>query len=205
MPWYENALVIVLASAGMLYIAYKTYGRWIVRRVLGLRKDRVTPAVAQEDGVDFVPTPKAILFGHHFASIAGLAPIVGPAIAVVWGWLPALLWVIFGSIFIGAVHDVSTLLVSIRHKAATIGDVTRVVIGPRAQVLFLVLIFFLLALAMGVFALLMSDLFTNLSPEAVIPTFSLIGVAVVIGLLVYRLKWRLARHTSRKGDKARQA
>lgn len=186
-----NSLVIVLASAGMLYIAYKVYGTFLARKILSLQTKHVTPAVEQEDGRDFVPTRKAVLFGHHFASIAGLAPIAGPAIAVVWGWLPALLWVIFGSIFVGAVHDMGTLAASIRHKAATIGDVTREMIGPRAQVLFLIMSFFLLALAMGVFALLMAKLFTNLSPEAVVPTFSLIFVAIVIGTVVYKMKWRL--------------
>ena len=192
MPGMNNALVMVLASGGILLVAYFVYGRFLARRVLDLRNENVTPAVALEDGVDFVPTRKPILFGHHFASIAGLAPIVGPAIAIVWGWAPALAWVVGGSIFIGAVHDMSTLVASVRHKAATIGDVTRAVIGPRAQVLFLLVIFFALALAMGVFALLMAKLFTDASPQAVMPTFSLIVIAAIIGLLVYKAKWNLA-------------
>lgn len=195
MPGTNNALVIVLASGGILLVAYFVYGRFLARRVLDLRNENVTPAVVQEDGVDFVPTRKSILFGHHFASIAGLAPIAGPAIAVVWGWAPALAWVVGGSILIGGVHDMSTLVASVRHKAATIGDVTREVIGPRAQVLFLLVIFFLLALAMGVFALLMAKLFTDVSPQAVVPTFSLILIAVVIGLLVYKVKWNLTAVT----------
>ena len=108
----------------------------------------------QNDGLDFVPTRPAVLFGHHFASIAGLAPIVGPAIAVYWGWLPALIWVLIGCTLMGAVHDLAALFTSIRHKARSIGGLTEEIMGPRARLLFLLIIFFLLSLAMGVFAIL---------------------------------------------------
>ncbi|HUU84489.1 MAG TPA: carbon starvation protein A [Phycisphaerae bacterium] len=191
----NNSLTIALLAGVGYIVAYRLYGRYISRRILGLDPARRTPAHERQDGVDFVPTHPAILFGHHFASIAGLGPIVGPAIAVFWGWLPAVLWCVFGSIFIGAVHDLSTLYISLRHQGRTIGDLTNDIIGARARVLFLIIIFFLLALAMGVFALLMAKLFVNLSPQAVTPTFSLILIAVVIGLLVYKLRWRLGRVT----------
>jgi len=195
MDWLTNSLTVVLASAGMLYIGYKTYGRFLCRKVLNVDDGHITPAVYRSDGLDFVPTAKPILFGHHFASIAGLGPIVGPAIAIVWGWLPALLWVVLGSILIGGVHDLTTLVVSIRHKAATIGVMTRHIIGVRAQVLFLLLSFFLIALAMGVFVLVMVGLFAkpqpNGSPESLIPTLSLIAIAMVVGLLVYKARWKL--------------
>ncbi|UCG32597.1 MAG: carbon starvation protein A [Phycisphaerales bacterium] len=196
MNWLQNSLFITLIAAGSLYMGYKVYGRFLARRVLGFEAGRKTPAVVQEDGRDFVPTHPAILFGHHFASIAGLGPIVGPAIAVFWGWLPALLWVLIGSIFMGGVHDMCALYASLRHHARTIGDLTNDIIGPRARILFLLVIFFLLAMAMGVFALLMSTLFTDLSPQAVVPTFSLIAIAVVIGLLTYRRGWKLAPVTA---------
>lgn len=192
----NNSLFIALLSAVGFVVAYFTYGRFLARKVLGLDPARVTPAYEKSDGVDYVPTRPSVLFGHHFASIAGLGPIIGPAIAIAWGWGPALLWVLFGSIFIGAVHDLATLYASLRHQGRGLGDLTDEVIGPRARLLFLIIIFFLLALAMGVFALYMAQLFVELCPQAVAPTFSLIGIAVIIGLLSYKLKWRLAPVTA---------
>lgn len=192
----NNTLFVAIASAVGFIIAYRTYGRFLSTRILGLDAQRITPAHTKTDGVDYVPTHPGVLFGHHFASIAGLGPIVGPAIAVMWGWGPALLWVIFGSIFLGAVHDLATLYASLRHEGRGIGDLTDEVIGPRARILFLIIIFFLLALAMGVFTLFMTKLFTDLSPQAVVPTMSLIVIAVLIGLLVYRWKWPLGRVTA---------
>jgi len=188
----HNSLFIALLSAVGFVVAHLTYGRFLAHKVLGLDAARMTPAYEKTDGVDFVPTRPSVLFGHHFASIAGLGPIVGPAIAIAWGWSPALLWVFFGSVFLGAVHDLATLYASLRHQGRGLGDLTVEVIGPRARILFLIIIFFLLALAMGVFALYMAQLFVDLCPQAVAPTFSLIGIAVVIGLLSYKLKWRLA-------------
>ena len=187
----HNSFVLALLTAGGFIVAYHTYGRFLARKILGFDANRQTPAYVKRDGVDHVPTHPAVLFGHHFASIAGLAPIVGPAIAIVWGWGPALLWVVFGSVFMGAVHDLSTLYASLRHEGRGLADLTDEVVGPRARVLFLIIVFFLLALAMGVFALYMAKLFTDLCPQAVLPTFSLIAIAVLIGVLVYWSKWRL--------------
>ena len=195
MALLNNSLVIALLSGVGFILAYRLYGKFIADRILGLDPNRTTPAHTRTDGIDFVPAHRAVLFGHHFASIAGLGPIVGPAIAVYWGWLPALLWVLFGCVFIGAVHDLATLYASLRHNGRGIGDLTNDIVGPRARVLFLIIIFFLLAMAMGVFALLMARLFTDLAPRAVIPTVSLIAIAVAIGLLVYKLKWRLGPAT----------
>lgn len=184
----ENAAVVALGSFALLVLAYFTYGRFLARRIFQLDPDRPTPAHTLEDGVDYVPTRVPVLFGHHFASIAGLGPILGPAIAVIWGWLPAVLWVVIGCIFIGAVHDLGALVVSIRFGGRTIGDVCQDLIGPRARLLALLIIFFLLALAMGAFVHTISGLFVNFNPDAVIPSFGLMLVAVGIGLAVYRLK-----------------
>ncbi|HOQ84756.1 MAG TPA: carbon starvation protein A [Phycisphaerae bacterium] len=191
MSLLSNSLTVVLFSAAVLYLAYKVYGTFLVKRVFGLDDSRPTPAVEQNDGMDFVPTKPQILFGHHFASIAGLGPILGPAIAVYWGWLPALIWVLAGCVLIGGVHDLAALFASIRHKAQTIGGLTNEIMGPRARLLFLLIIFFLLALAMGVFAIQMAVLFNDLSPQAVVPTFSLIVIAMIIGIMVYKLRWPL--------------
>ena len=191
MEWLTNALGVTAVGLGTLYLGYKTYGKFLARRIFGLDDTRETPAYKRQDGVDFVPTHPAIVFGHHFASIAGLGPIVGPAIAVYWGWVPALLWIVFGCIVVGGVHDFATLFASLRHDGRTIGDLTYDIVNGRARVLFLIIIFFLLALAMGVFALLMAKLFVELSPQAVVPTFTLILIAMAFGILTYRLRWPL--------------
>lgn len=190
-----NALFIALMSMGILYLAYKVYGGFLVRRVFGFDPSRKTPAEELNDGIDFVPTRKSVLFGHHFASIAGLGPIIGPAIAVYWGWVPALLWVLLGCVLIGGVHDTAALFASLRFKARGIGDLTYEVIGARARMLFLLIIFFLLALAMGMFAIAMAGLFNDLSPQAVVPTFSLILIAMIIGVLVFRFRWSFGKVT----------
>ncbi len=188
-----NSLFIAFLSIFIFILAYRFYGGWLEKKVFGIDPSRTTPAQELKDGIDFVPTRKEILFGHHFASIAGLGPIVGPAIAVVWGWLPALLWVVLGGIFFGAVHDFATNFLSLRHKAESIGGLTEKILSRRARVLFLLIIFFVVSLAMGVFAHWVGHLFATPiekggQPDAVIPVISLIGIAIVIGLLVNRTK-----------------
>jgi hypothetical protein len=185
---HANAAVVSIIAFAALGLAYVVYGRYLARHIFKLSNTRQTPANEFEDGVDYVPTGVPILFGHHFASIAGLGPILGPAIAVIWGWLPAVIWVVFGSIFIGAVHDLGALSVSLRYKGRSIGDVTRELIGARARLLFLLIIFFLLALAMGVFVLVIAQLFVYYYPNAILPSFGLIVVAVIMGVSVYKLK-----------------
>ena len=187
-------MAIVVLS---LYLSfYHVYAKGVLgRKVFGLNNKHVTPAHSMNDGVDYVPANKYILFGHHYASIAGLAPMLGPAIAVIWGWLPALCWVVFGTLLIGAVHDFSALVLSARHKGESVGTIAREVISPRTRLLFLLVIFFLVALAMGVFVLVISGLFAapdanNIAktahPEAVFPTYALMLIAMVIGFFVYK-------------------
>lgn len=188
-----NSLAIAGLSLAGFGLAYRFYSRYLTRRVLDLDPARRTPAQEYEDGIDFVPTRKEVLFGHHFASIAGLGPIVGPAVAVIWGWLPALLWIVLGSIFMGAVHDLATLYLSLRHQGVSIGGLTERIIGRRARLLFLFLIFFILSLAMGVFANKVALLFSTPlaqggQPDAVLPAAALIVIALLIGILVYRVK-----------------
>jgi len=188
LPMLENAAVIATGAFALLILAFFTYGRFIARRVYRLDPNRPTPAHTLEDDVDFIPTRVPVLFGHHFASIAGLGPILGPAIAVIWGWLPAVIWVVFGCIFIGAVHDLGALTVSLRFQGRTIGDVCQDLMGPRARLLALLIIFFLLALAMGAFVNAISGLFVNFNPDAIIPSFGLMLVAIGVGISVYKLK-----------------
>jgi len=175
---------------------YRFYAKgFLAKKIFELDDSSPTPAHTMRDDVDYIPTNKNVLFGHHFASIAGLAPMLGPAIAVIWGWVPALCWVVFGTLLVGAVHDFSALVLSIRHKGQSVGTIAHDVISPRTRLLFLLVIFFLVALAMGVFVLVISGLFAapdaanipaTAHPEAVFPTYSLMLIAMLIGFLVYK-------------------
>jgi carbon starvation protein len=166
-------------------VAYHTYGRWLARRIFQLDPDAEVPSRQLRDDVDYVPTHKAVIFGHHFTSIAGTGPIVGPAIAVFWGWLPALLWVVFGSIFIGAVHDFGALVVSLRNRGQTVGDIAGRIVAPRTRILFLLILFFALTVVLAIFGLVIAQIF-DIYPESVLSTWLAMPLAVAIGFWVYR-------------------
>ncbi|MCF8111489.1 MAG: carbon starvation protein A [Desulfobacteraceae bacterium] len=180
----NSLFLVILMLAGFL-IAYHTYGRFLGKKIFRLAADRVCPSHELQDDLDFVPTNKHILFGHHFTSIAGLGPIVGPAIAVIWGWVPAVLWVFFGSIFMGAVHDFGALIISLRNNGRSVGDISGDLVSPRVRILFLLIIFFLLLIVIAVFALIIGILFT-MYPEAVIPVWIEIPIAVWLGYMIYK-------------------
>ena len=178
---------ILLAGIGLFafYVGYRFYSRFIAEKVYKLDSDFKTPAHQMEDGVDYVPTNRFVLWGHHFTSVAGAAPIVGPAIAVIWGWLPAFLWVVFGTIFFAGVHDFGALWASVRNKGTSVGALTEDVVGRRARSLFMIVIFLLLLMVNAVFAIVIAGLFVN-TPSSVLPAWAVIAVAVVIGYLLYR-------------------
>jgi carbon starvation protein len=182
-----NALILAIMSLAGFLLAYRFYATFLAEKIFALNPDAETPAHRFEDGVDHVPTLKSILFGHHFASIAGAAPIVGPAIGVIWGWLPAFLWVVFGTIFLGAVHDFGALVVSLRHQGKSIGELTENIIGTRARNLFLLIMFFLLLVVIAVFALVIA-LMLNWYPVTVIPIACEMVLAVGVGYLIYRTR-----------------
>ena len=178
---------VVLIALVLYFLGYRFYARFLSNKVFSLRDNFITPAHSEADGVDYVPTSTGVLFGHHYASISGLGPILGPAIAVIWGWLPAVLWVVLGSIFIGAVHDFSALVLSVRSKGYSIGTITEYLMGRRAKLLFLFIIFFLVSLAMGVFVLVLSNLFSaNGFPQVATPSTVIIILALIIGYLSYK-------------------
>ena len=182
-----SPLLATLLCFGIYFLGYRYYGRRIGRRAFELDDSRPTPAHTLQDGRDYVPTPRAVLFGHHYASIAGLAPMLGPAIAVIWGWVPAMIWVVVGTLLVGAVHDFSALCISIRAKGKSIGRIAEDVIGRRAKFLFHALIVFLIGLAMGVFVQVVAALFSvAFYPGTVTPTAALMLLAVAIGFLSYR-------------------
>ena len=180
-----SSIVLLLVGLSAFATGYLVYSRYVARKIYQLDPDFRTPAHEFEDGVDFLPTNRNVLFGHHFTSVAGAAPIVGPAIAVIWGWLPAFLWVVLGTIFAGAVHDFGTLWISTRHKANSIGTLAGQIVGDRGRVLFLLVIFFLLLLVNAVFAVVISNLFIG-NPGAVLPVWGSLVVAITVGFLIYR-------------------
>jgi len=180
-----SAIALLVVGVFAFLTGYQVYSRYLAKRIYRLDPDFVTPAHEFEDGVDYLPTNRHVLFGHHFTSVAGAAPIVGPAIAVIWGWLPAFLWVVLGTVFAGAVHDFGALWISTRHKGNSIGALTEQIVGARARVLFLLIIFFLLLLVNAVFAVVIANLFVA-NPGAVLPVWGSLVVAVIVGLLIYR-------------------
>ncbi|MEN8228529.1 MAG: carbon starvation protein A [Bacteroidota bacterium] len=175
----NSLILVILAIVGYL-LAYRFYGRYLGRKILQLSSSRVMPSHELKDGVDFVPTKPHIIFGHHFTTIAGLGPIVGPAIGIIWGWLPAFLWVFLGSIFMGAVHDFSTLVVSARNRGKSIGELTGNIISPSTRYALQFIMQLLLFIVLAVFAMIVASLFV-LYPEAVIPVWAQIPVAVWLG------------------------
>ena len=185
-----STLLVAGTSFIGFIVAYHTYGRWLARRVFGLDADAVVPSRQLRDDVDFIPTKKEVIFGHHFTSIAGTGPIVGPAIAVFWGWLPALLWVVFGSIFIGAVHDFGALVVSLRNRGQTVGEVAGRMISPRAKLLFLTILFFALTIVLAIFGLVIASIFA-MYPASVLSVWIEIPIAVAIGFWTYRRHGKL--------------
>ncbi len=180
-----NAAVVCLCGLVFLGLGYVFYAKILATRVFDLRADEPVPSKELHDGIDFVPTKKAVLFGHHYASIAGAAPIIGPAIAVVWGWLPAVIWIVVGSVFMGAVHDFSVLVLSMRHGGKSVGQVSADVLGPRARPLFLLVVFVLVMVVIAVFADAIAKLFVAF-PGSVLPVNFQIIVAILIGWLSYK-------------------
>ncbi len=180
-----STLFVAVASMIAFVIAYHTYGRYLARKLFGLRDDEAMPSETQRDDIDFVPTDRSVVFGHHFTSIAGTGPIVGPALAVFWGWLPALLWVVFGSILIGGVHDLAALVISIRNRGESIGQAAGHLLSPRAKFLFLIVLIIALSIVLAVFGLVIANIF-QLYPESVLSVWTAMPVAVLIGWRVIR-------------------
>jgi carbon starvation protein len=180
----NSLFVASLVAVGYL-LAYHTYGKFLARRIFALNPKAPCPSHTLRDDHDFVPTKRHILFGHHFTSIAGLGPIVGPAIAIIWGWVPAILWVFFGSVLMGAVHDFGAMVVSLRREGRSIGELSSDIINRRVRILFLLIIFFELWIVIAIFALIIALLFT-MYPVAVIPVWFEIPIAICLGYLIYK-------------------
>lgn len=190
-----NSLTILFISIVFFVFGYRVYARRI-EGLFDLDPKRPTPALSKFDSVDFVPAKNwFVLFGHHFASIAGAGPIVGPIIAaVLWGWLPALLWVIFGTIFVGAVHDFSVLMISVREGGSSIAEVSEDAISRRARIIFSLFVWLALILVIAVFLHLCAQTFVS-EPKIVLPSLGLIPTAILVGFLLYRLKMHIVPAT----------
>lgn len=177
-------LIAVLAMVAYL-VAYNTYGKWLSKKIFRLDPSAKVPSIELNDDRDYVPTDKSVLFGHHFTSIAGTGPIVGPAIAVMWGWLPALIWVLLGSILVGAVHDFGSLVVSMRSQGQTVGDVAGRVLNRRVRLLFLIILFMALTIVLAIFGLVIATVF-RIYPASIFPCLVQIPIAMVIGAWLHR-------------------
>jgi carbon starvation protein len=175
-----NSLVLALLAFVGYVIAYRTYGAFLGKKLFKLSDKQIMPANEFNDNVDFVPSKKHVVFGHHFTTIAGIGPIVGPAIGVIWGWLPAFLWVFFGAIFMGGIHDFSTMVISGRNKGKTIGDLAGDVISPATRYVFQFIMQLLLLIVLAVFAMIVGALFEKY-PESVFPVWIEVPIAIWLG------------------------
>jgi carbon starvation protein len=184
-----NGIELVLIALVMYVVAYKLYGGFITKR-LDVNNSKETPAHTMSDGVDYCPAKAPVLLGHHFASIAGAGPIVGPVIAAGFGWMPVYLWVVFGSIFIGGVHDYASIVASVRHQSKSIGYIIQQYIGISGKKLFLIFAWATLILVIAVFTIIVADTFTHI-PSAGTSSILFMILAVLFGIAIYRLKIRL--------------
>lgn len=181
-----NAGALLIIVIVVFSIAFRFYGRYL-EKLWDTKPEEKTPAHTKYDGVDYIPAKHwTILFGHHFSSIAGAGPILGPVIAgVLWGWGPALAWIVLGSIFLGGVHDFSSLVLSLKHDGQTVGQITKNILGEKSKLIFSFFLWLALILVIAVFAAVTAKTFAE-DPRIVVPSFGLIFVAVIFGYFVYR-------------------
>lgn len=189
-----HALLFVVVAIVLYVLSYRFYATFLADKIWQLDPNRETPAFKYQDDFEFVPTDKPVVMGHHFTSIAGAAPIVGPIVAAIWGWLPALLWIVFGTIFIGAVHDFGALVASLRHDGRGVADFLKDLLGERAMQLMYVVVFFLLVLVSAVFVHVIAVL-ASVFPAAVYSVWIEIPLAIFIGLMI-RYKWKVNLYLS---------
>jgi len=190
----SNLLVLIIAILAF-FLAYRFYASFI-SKVVGINDKNITPAHKKYDGLDYIPARNwLVLFGHHFSSIAGAGPIVGPILVCIWwGWVPAILWAILGSIFIGGVHDFLSLAISSKEEGNSIGKISETFISKSAGIIFLIFVWFALLLVVAVFALVCAKTFIE-EPRIILPSLGIIPVALLIGVLLYRFNLPLSLTT----------
>ncbi|MCK2085545.1 carbon starvation protein CstA [Aeromonas sp. 3925] len=182
-----NALWIVVAAVCVYLIAYRYYGLFIAKRVLAVDSSRMTPAVRHNDGLDYVPTDKKVLFGHHFAAIAGAGPLVGPVLAAQMGYLPGMLWLLAGVVLAGAVQDFMVLFVSTRRDGRSLGELIKSEMGPVAGVIALVATFMIMVIILAVLAMIVVKALTH-SPWGTYTVAFTIPLAIFMGIYTRYLR-----------------
>jgi carbon starvation protein len=182
-----NSVVVLVIGIIVAFVGYRYYAKYIDQKIIQADPKRTTPAKMYMDGVDFMPTSKGILFGYQFKSIAGAAPVIGPIMAVQWGWLPALLWLLLGAFFIGWAHDYSSAMIAMRHEGSSFGGLSYKLISPRARAILLSFIYFYLLLVAGAFGAIVVGTAVGLKGAPVAWVFLTIA-GVLAGQMIYR--WR---------------
>jgi len=182
-----NSIFVLVLGFIVAFVGYRFYAKHIDSKVLKADSKRMTPAKMYMDGVEFMPTSKNILFGYQFKSIAGAAPIIGPIIAIQWGWLPALLWILGGSLFIGWVQDYSSAMIAMRNDGASFGGLSHRLISPRARVILLSFIYFYLLLIAGAFGNVVVSTAITLKAAPMAWLFLTLG-GILAGHMIYRWK-----------------
>src|SRR3979409_2430902 len=175
-----SALWIILAGLCAAAISYRFYSKWLATKVLVLNDERATPALVQNDGKDFVPTSRWMVFGHHFAAIAGPGPLVGPVLAAQFGFLPGTLWILIGATLGGAVHDMIVLFSSVRRRGKTLGQMVKEEIGPGVGTLALISVLAIMIILIAVLALVVVQALAS-SPWGVFTIAMTIPIALIMG------------------------
>ena len=184
--------LILLSSCILCFLAYRFYGKFLTDRCK-LNDDQITPAVEKEDGVDFSPTRASVLFGHHFSSIAGAGPIVGPILAAMYfGWGPTWVWILVGAILVGGVHDFGSTLMSVRNGGRSIADTMRGLVGESAGKLFMIFVILALVYVIIVFLDLTANTFAK-QPAVATASGWFISVAIIFGFLMRSGKFTLGQ------------
>lgn len=182
-----NSVVVLILGFIVAFLGYRVYAKYIDAKIIKSDPKRATPAKMYMDGVEFMPTNRNVLFGYQFKSIAGAAPIIGPIIAIQWGWLPALIWILAGAFFIGWVQDYASMMVAMRNDGASFGGLSHKLISPRARVILLAFIYFYLLLIAGAFGNVVVSTTTGLKAAPMAWLFLTIG-GILAGQMIY--KWR---------------
>src|SRR6056297_172733 len=180
----EALLIMIISFVGFL-VMYNLYGKFIGSKIFEIATGKEVPSKKYEDGIDYVPTKKEIIFGQHYTSIAGTGPIVGPAIAIIWGWVPALIWIFLGSVIMGATHDFGSLIISMRNKGKSISEYTSRYINSRTKFFFFAIVFLELWIVIAIFGLVIAVVF-DMFPQSVFPVWMEVPIAMFLGYLIYK-------------------
>lgn len=180
-----NTFPILLGTLCVFALAYRYYSAFIAAKVLALDDSRITPSHAYEDGHNYVPSPKWVLFGHHFAAIAGAGPLVGPTLAAQFGFAPGFLWILIGAVFCGCVHDFTVLVASVRHKGRSLADVARTEVGPYAGLVTMIALLFILLVTLAGLGIVVVNALAA-SPWGVFTIAMTVPIAICMGLYMFK-------------------